>query len=62
VDAAYYSRQRIGGSGSLTWTFPMNLGKAGKANGYLRLSGGYCKALPQGGLANAAVTVGLFTF
>lgn len=61
-DAAWYARKRIGGSASLTWTFPMNLGKAGKANGYVRLSGGYGKALPEGSLGNAALSVGLFTF
>ena len=61
-DAEYYARQRLGGNGSLTWTFPLNLGKAGMANGYVRLSGGYCKALPEGSLGNAALSVGLFTF
>lgn len=62
VDAEYYRKQRIGGTASLTWTFPMSLGKAGKANGYLRLSGGYCQALPQCNMANAALTIGIFTF
>ena len=61
-DGAYYRRQRIGGNASLTWTFPLNLGKAGMANGYLRLEGGYRQALPQGSLASAAVTIGIFTF
>jgi hypothetical protein len=61
-DAAYYGKKRFGGSGSLTWTFPLNLGKAGLANGYVRLSGGYGKALPEGSLGNAALSVGLFTF
>ena len=61
-DAAYYGRQRFVGSSSLTWTFPLNLGKAGKANGYVRLSGGYRKALPAGSLTDAALSVGLFTF
>ena len=61
-DAAYYGKQRFGGTGSLTWTFPLNLGKAGMAKGYVRLSGGYCKALPEGSLGNAALSVGLFTF
>ena len=60
-DAAYYGKQRVGGSGSLTWTFPLNLGKAGMAKGYVRLSGGYGKALPEGSLGNAALSVGLFT-
>ena len=61
-DAEYYAKQRFGGTGSLTWTFPMNLGKAGMAHGYVRLSGGYCKAMPDGSLGNAALSVGLFTF
>lgn len=61
-DAAWYDRQRFGGSGILTWTFPLNLGKAGLANGYVRLSGGYRQALPEGSLGNAALSVGLFTF
>jgi hypothetical protein len=61
-DAAYYARQRFGGTASLTWTFPLNLGKAGMANGYVRLSGGYGKALPEGSRMNASLSVGLFTF
>lgn len=61
-DAEYYAKRRIGGSGSLTWTFPLNLGKAGKANGYLRLSGGYRKALPENSLADVSLSIGLFTF
>lgn len=61
-DAAYYRRQRVGGSGSLTWTFPLNLGKAGMARGYVRLNGDYCQALQAGRLGSASVTVGLFTF
>ena len=61
-DDVYYGKQRFGGAGSLTWTFPMNLGKAGLANGYVRLSGGYGKALPTGSLANVSLSVGLFTF
>ena len=61
-DAAYYGKKRFGGNASLTWTFPMNLGKAGMAHGYLRLSGGYVKALPEGCRTEASLTVGLFTF
>jgi len=61
-DAVYYGKQRFGGTGSLTWTFPLNLGKAGLANGYVRLSGGYVQALPAGSLANVSLSVGLFTF
>ena len=61
-DASYYGKKRFGGTASLTWTFPLNLGKAGLANGYVRLSGGYCKALPEGARTNASLSVGLFTF
>ena len=61
-DAVYYGKRRFGGTGSLTWTFPMNLGKAGLANGYVRLSGGYVQAMPAGSLANVSLSVGLFTF
>ena len=61
-DAAYYGKKRFGGSASLTWTFPMNLGKAGMANGYVRLSGHYGRALPDGSLADASLSIGLFTF
>jgi hypothetical protein len=61
-DAVYYGKQRFGGMGSLTWSFPMNLGKAGRANGYVRLSGGYGKALPDGSRTNVSLSVGLFTF
>ena len=61
-DLAYYSSKRVGASCDITWTFPMNLGKAGMANGYLRLSGSICKALPEGMLSGANLTLGLFTF
>lgn len=61
-DAAYYSKHAFGGRGKLTWTFPLNLGKAGLANGYLSLGGGIRKALPEGGLYDVALTLGLFTF
>ena len=40
----------------------MNLGKAGMANGYVRLSGHYGRALPDGSLADASLSIGLFTF
>ena len=61
-DAVHYGKKRFGGNASLTWTFPLNLGKAGWANGYVRLSGGYCKAMPEGNRTNATLSVGLFTF
>ena len=62
ADAAYYRKLRVGGSGNLTWTFPLNLGKAGWANGYVRLDGLYSRALPAGSLSHVGLTVGLFTF
>ena len=61
-DLAYYSMNAIGARGKLTWLFPLNLGKAGLANGYVSLGGGCTRALPEGGLYNMAITVGLFTF
>lgn len=62
ADADYYRRQRLSGSGSLCWTFPLNLGKAGMANGYVRLDGLYTQALAAGRLGSVSLTVGLFTF
>ena len=61
-DLAYYSMNAFGGHGKFTWTFPLNLGKAGLANGYVSLGGGCTKALPEGGLYNLALSIGLFTF
>ena len=61
-DLAYYSSKRAGASGDITWTFPLNLGKAGFANGYLRLSGSAVKALPEGMLSGVNLSLGLFTF
>ncbi|MBQ3765289.1 MAG: hypothetical protein II874_00935 [Bacteroidales bacterium] len=61
-DSAYYSKDFVHGSASLTWQFPLNLGKAGLANGYVRVDGGLRKALPDGSLSRIALTVGLFTF
>jgi hypothetical protein len=61
-DREYYAKDAIRFSGSLLWEFPLNLGKAGLASGYVRLDGGVCKALPQGSLTRVELTVGLFTF
>jgi hypothetical protein len=61
-DRDYYSRHAVALSGALVWQFPLNLGKAGLANGYLRLDGGYCKALPEDSLSRMELTLGLFTF
>ena len=61
-DAVYYRKTRIGGDAAIVWIFPMNLGKAGIANGYVRLGGDYRKALGGGQLWDASITVGLFTF
>ena len=61
-DGEYYSKDYIHGNASLTWQFPLNLGKAGLANGYVRLDGGLRKANPAGSLSHLAIAVGLFTF
>lgn len=61
-DGDYYSKDYVHGTAALTWQFPLNLGKAGLANGYVRLDGGLRKALPDGSLYRVALTVGLFTF
>jgi hypothetical protein len=61
-DGEYYSKDYVHGTGSLTWQFPLNLGKAGLANGYVRLDGGLRKALPEGSLSHVSLAVGLFTF
>lgn len=61
-DLAFYGKNTVGGQARLTWLFPVNLGKAGKANGYLRIGGGTVQAMPEGSLSNATVTLGLFTF
>ena len=61
-DLAYYSSKRVGAAGDITWTFPLNLGKAGMANGYLRLAGSAVKALPEGMLSGVNLSIGLFTF
>ena len=61
-DGDYYSKDYIHGNASLTWQFPLNLGKAGLANGYVRLDGGLRKATPAATWTHLAVSVGLFTF
>ena len=61
-DHNYYAKSYAHGAGSLTWQFPLNLGKAGLANGYVRLDGGLRKASPEGTWSHLAVSVGLFTF
>ena len=61
-DRDFYLRDTVHGSADLTWQFPVKLGKAGWANGYVRLSGGLCKALPEGSLSGLSLAVGLFTF
>ena len=61
-DGAYYSKDYAHGTASLTWQFPLSLGKAGLAKGYVRLDGGLRKAQPSGSLARVAVAIGLFTF
>ena len=61
-DKAYYAKDYVSLDGALQWQFPLNLGKAGKANGYVRLDGTYLKALPEGNLSRIQLAVGLFTF
>jgi hypothetical protein len=61
-DGDYYSKDYVHGAASLTWQFPLNLGKAGLAKGYIRLDGGLRKALPEGSLTRMSLAVGLFTF
>lgn len=61
-DAAYYDKVRVGGKASLCWSFPLNLGKAGMADGYVRLGGAYRQALPEASRADISLSIGLFTF
>ena len=61
-DRDYYARSVVNASGALVWEFPLNLGKAGLASGYVRLDGGFSKALSDGQLSSVALTIGLFTF
>ena len=60
-DEAYHSADcnsfRLGAD----YTIPMNLGKAGRANGYVRLEWKHTKAMEQG-LNALTCTVGIFTF
>ena len=61
-DKAYYAKDALRFGGSVLWEFPLNLGKAGLASGYVRLDGGMLKALPEGSLSRVELSVGLFTF
>ena len=61
-DRAYYARDFVRPGGELTWQFPLKLGKAGAANGYVRLSGGSLRAFPTASLHDILLSVGLFTF
>ena len=61
-DRDYYAKDALRVNGSILWEFPLNLGKAGLASGYVRLDGGLCKALPEGSLSRVEISVGLFTF
>lgn len=61
-DRDYYAKDVLSVNGSLLWEFPLNLGKAGLAVGYVRMDGGLAKALPQGSLTRVEISVGLFTF
>ena len=46
----------------LCWQFPLNLGKAGLASGYVRLDGGLCKTSDRRQWSRVELAVGLFTF
>ena len=61
-DSVYYGKDYLDASASLTWQFPLNLGKGGWANGYVRLDGGLRKASGEGSLSRISLAVGLFTF
>ncbi len=61
-DQAFYAKDYVRAGGSLSWQFPLNLGKAGAANGYVRLCGGYLRAFPTGFYNDISLAVGLFTF
>ena len=61
-DKEYYDKNTLSLGGALEWQFPLSLGKAGKANGYVRMDGAYLKALPEGNLSRIQLAVGLFTF
>ena len=61
-DCAYYSKNYVSAGGGLEWQFPFSLGKAGMANGYVRLDGSYLKALPEGSLRYVSLAIGLYTF
>ena len=61
-DRDYYSRHHLDLSGDITWTFPLNLGKAGLANGFVRFGGEWIRAFPKAQWYQLALSVGLFTF
>ena len=61
-DCVYYSKNYVSAGGGLEWQFPFSLGKAGMANGYVRLDGSYLKALPEGSLRYVSLAIGLYTF
>jgi hypothetical protein len=61
-DSVYYAKDYVDANASLTWQFPLNLGKAGLANGYVRCEGGLRKAFPDGSLSHVSLAIGLFTF
>lgn len=61
-DFEYYGRNAFSVNGSLTWEFPLSLGKAGKANGYVRLSGSTLRDGAGASRSGASLALGLFTF
>lgn len=61
-DQAFYSAPSTGIHACLAYHFPMRLGRAGRANGYIRLEGGHTASRGAGNLNGIAITFGLFTF
>lgn len=61
-DYEFYLKKNIVAGAELTYSFPLNLGKAGLACGYVKLSYHQLKAWPASGRREAALSFGLFTF
>ena len=61
-DRDYWNHHHLDLSGDLTWTFPLNLGKAGLANGFVRVGGQWVRAFPKAQWYEIDLSVGLFTF
>ena len=61
-DRDYYAAKSMALDAGLCWQFPLNLGKAGLASGYVRLDGGLCKTSDRRQWSRVELAVGLFTF